>query len=228
MMEVADRTRMDRKGGHLAQMADGRLLLREVAQCPPEDVETFQDIKRHKYFNTNNLWLHLPTLKEVMVERNYRLGLPMIRNAKTVDPRDPDSTAVYQVETAMGTAVSVFPEAQAIRVARTRFAPVKRTDDLLAVRSDAYTLTEDFHIRPSARRQMRRFVISLDDRYYKFVTDLEARFPHGAPSLVNCTRFEVEGDFQFGCGVICCGEVQLVNENEEQQIIPSQAVLGEA
>jgi UTP--glucose-1-phosphate uridylyltransferase len=227
MMEVADRTKMDRKGGHLARHEDGRLVLREIAQCPEEDLATFQDISRHKYFNTNNLWLHLPTLKEVMMERNYRLGLSMIRNAKTVDPRDPDSTPVYQLETAMGTAVSVFPDAQAMRVPRSRFAPVKRTEDLLAVRSDAYTLTQDFHIVPSAYRQMRRFVITSDDRYYKFVSDLEARFPQGAPSLVNCTRFEVKGEFQFGRDVVCRGDVQLTNDSDEPTVIADGAILSD-
>ncbi|MCB8942936.1 MAG: UTP--glucose-1-phosphate uridylyltransferase [Ardenticatenaceae bacterium] len=227
MMEVADRTQMDRKGGHLARQADGRLVLREVAQCPPEDLNSFQDISRHKYFNTNNLWLHLPTLKQVMVERDYRLGLPMIRNAKTVDPRDPNSTPVYQLETAMGTAVSVFAGAQAIRVPRSRFAPVKRTEDLLAVRSDAYTLTEDFHIVPSAYRQMRHFVVTLDDRHYKFISDLDARFPEGAPSLVNCTRFEVKGNFYFGRDVVCSGEVQLVNDSEEPHFVADGAILSD-
>ena len=227
MMEVADRTLMDRKGGHLARQADGRLVLREVAQCPQEDLAAFQDISHHKYFNTNNLWLHLPTLKQVMIERKYRLGLPMIRNAKTVDPRDPNSTPVYQIETAMGTAVSVFADAQAIRVPRSRFAPVKRTEDLLAVRSDAYTLTEDFHIVPSAYRQMRHFVINLDERYYKFVTDLDIHFPQGTPSLVNCTRFEVKGDFYFGRDVVCHGEVQLTNESDEARFVGDEAILSD-
>ena len=61
MMEVADRTGMDRKGGHLARRLDGQLVLRESAQCPPEDAAYFQDVNLHKFFNTNNLWFHLPT-----------------------------------------------------------------------------------------------------------------------------------------------------------------------
>ncbi|MBK7216045.1 MAG: UTP--glucose-1-phosphate uridylyltransferase [Candidatus Promineofilum sp.] len=89
LMEVADRTAADRKGGHLARRPDGRLLLREIAQCPADDLPAFQDIERHRYFNTNNLWLHLPTLRRTLVARNHELDLPMIRNRKTVDPRDP-------------------------------------------------------------------------------------------------------------------------------------------
>jgi UTP--glucose-1-phosphate uridylyltransferase len=225
LMEVADRTHMDRKGGHLAQRGDGRLLLRESAQCPAQDMASFQDITRHKYFNTNNLWLNLPQLKQVLAERTYKLGLPMIRNAKTVDPRDPDSTAVYQLETAMGSAIAVFAEAQAIRVPRSRFAPVKHTDDLLAVRSDAYTLTDEYHIVPSARRQMRHFVVTLDPEHYKFVSDLDHYFPHGAPSLVKCTHFEIKGAFAFGRNVVCQGKVQLINQSDEVITIPDNTTL---
>ena len=58
VMEVTRRTEADRKGGHLAtRRSDGQLLLRETAQCLPEDAESFSNIEKHRYFNTNNLWL---------------------------------------------------------------------------------------------------------------------------------------------------------------------------
>lgn len=224
MMEVADRTEMDRKGGHLARRADGQLLLRESAQTPDADMDSFQDIARHKYFNTNNLWFHLPTLQQVMAERDYLLGLPMIRNSKTVDPRDPASPPVYQLETAMGSAIAVFAGAQAVRVPRSRFAPVKTSNELLAVRSDAFTLTEDYHIVLANGRTAPPIVL-LDMRYYKFISDLEARFPFGPPSLVGCQRLEVKGDLRFGRGVVCQGEVRLINESDGQVVVPDSAVL---
>ena len=226
MMEVADRTEMDKKGGHLAERLDGQLILRESAQCSPENTAEFQNIHRHKYFNTNNLWFHLPTLYRQMKSHNYRLGLPMIRNSKTVDPRDPASPPVYQLETAMGSAITVFGEAQAIRVPRSRFAPVKTTDDLLAVRSDAYTLTDDFRIVPSGSRRMRQFNITLDDCFYKYVHDLDGRFPHGAPSLLENRSLVVEGDFCFGKNVVCRGDVHLVNATNRQIYIPDGTVLS--
>lgn len=223
MMEAADRTPMDRKGGHLARRKeDGRFLLRESAQCPPEDVDTFQDVTRHRYFNTNNLWLNLPTLQRVMEERDYQLGLPLIRNEKTVDPRDPDSTPVYQLETAMGSAVAVFEGAQAIRVPRTRFAPVKTTNDLLAVRSDAFRLTDDYRVMP----ENEQLVVSLDRAFYKFVGQLDGRFPHGAPSLIECDTLTVEGDVKFGRGVVCQGDVHLVNQTKRQVSISTSASLN--
>lgn len=226
MMEVADRTEMDKKGGHLAQRLDGHLVLRELAQCPPENMSEFQDIQRHKYFNTNNLWFHLPTLYRQMQAHDNRLGLPMIRNRKTVDPRDPDSTPVYQLETAMGSAIAVFSEAQAIRVPRSRFAPVKTTDDLLAVRSDAYILTDDYRIVPNGQRRTRQVNISLDGRFYKYVNDLESRFPHGVPSLIKNESLIVKGDFSFGKDVVCQGDVLLCNETDSQIHIPDGTILS--
>lgn len=226
MMEVADRTAADRKGGHLAQMANGQLILRESAQCPPDDEVMFQDITRHKYFNTNNLWLNLPKLKAVMDEKNGVLGLPIIRNAKTVDPRDGDSTAVYQIETAMGSAIAIFEGAGAVRVPRSRFAPVKKTSDLLAVRSDAYVLTEDFRVVENPDRKVGDLVIKLDDDYYKLIDQLEARFPHGAPSLLECERLTVNGDFLFGKNVVVRGAVTLTNTEEQQLVVADGAVLS--
>ncbi len=225
LMEVADRTPADRKGGHLARLKDGRLVLREIAQCPDDDMDAFQDIERHRYFNTNNLWLHLPTLKRVLLERDFRLGLPMIRNRKTIDPRDPDSTPVYQLETAMGSAIAVFDGAQAIRVPRARFAPVKRTDDLLAVRSDAYILTDDYRIVLAPERQGTPPTIELDEEHYRFVSDLDHHFPAGAPSLRCCRQLRVEGEFEFGRRIVLRGDVLLHNPDDDCRIVPDGLLL---
>ncbi len=224
LMEVADRTAIDRKGGHLARRAsDGRLVLRESAQCPSEDLDAFQDIDRHRYFNTNNLWLNLPALKKLLDRNAGLLGLPMIRNSKTLDPRDPASPKVYQLETAMGAAIALFKDAGALRVPRTRFAPVKTCDDLLAVRSDAYRLTDDWQISPDPARLLNPPVVSLDPRYYKLIDDLEARFPDGPPSLISCEQLTVAGDVRFGRGVICRGTVTVSNEMEQ----PAHIAAGE-
>ncbi|NNE43870.1 MAG: UTP--glucose-1-phosphate uridylyltransferase, partial [Gemmatimonadetes bacterium] len=143
LMEACDRTEADKKGGHLARHADGRLILREVAQCPEDEMEAFQDVNVFRYFNTNTLWVNLKQLQRVLDEQDQFLGLPLIRNRKTVDPTDDGSPAVYQLETAMGAAISVFPDACALRVPRERFLPVKTTGDLLGLRSDLYRTTDD-------------------------------------------------------------------------------------
>ena len=227
MMEVANRTKADSKGGHLARRTDGQLILREIAQCPDEDLDAFQDITRHKYFNTNNLWLNLPILKETLAANNYVLRLPMIRNAKTVDPRDKNSPPVYQLETAMGSAIAVFTGSQAIRVPRTRFLPVKTTNDLLVLRSDVYLRQDDLHgivVNPAHSGPLP--LLDLDPDYYKLITELEARFPQGAPFLLACESLTVKGDIKFGKGITVRGQVTLSNDGHRQQIIADQTVLA--
>ena len=62
--QVAERTAADKKGGHLAKRkSDGRLILRESAQTPDEDKDAFEDVTKHKFFNTNNLWVNLDSLQ---------------------------------------------------------------------------------------------------------------------------------------------------------------------
>jgi UTP--glucose-1-phosphate uridylyltransferase len=206
-MEVARRTQADRKGGHIARRrADGRLVLRETAQTPEEDLAALQDVGRHPYVNTNNLWVDLEALSDTLREREGVLGLPIIVNRKTVDPTDPSSPAVIQLETAMGAAIGVFDGARALHVPRRRFAPVKTTNDLLALRSDAYMLRDDKRVELAASREEPPFV-DLDSEYYKLIRDFEARFPAGPPSLVDCDRLVVEGDVTFGRGVVVRGSV---------------------
>ena len=69
---------------------------------------------------------------------NGVLKLPLIKNKKTINPRDSSTPAVFQLETAMGSAIECFENAGAVVVPRERFAPVKTTNDLFILRSDCY------------------------------------------------------------------------------------------
>ncbi|MCD4751162.1 MAG: UTP--glucose-1-phosphate uridylyltransferase [Thermoanaerobaculales bacterium] len=208
LMEAADRTDADRKGGHLCRLKNGRLALRESAQCPGEEQHEFRNIDMYRYFNTNNIWLHLPSLKSLLHENQGVLPLSTIVNHKTLDPRDPGSALVIQLETAMGSAISLFPKAAAIRVPRQRFSPVKTTNDLLGVRSDAYELTDDFRVRLH-RSRFEPPTIELDSRYYKAIDDFDRHFPEGAPSLRRCSSLKVTGDVVFESGVTIIGDVAI-------------------
>jgi UTP--glucose-1-phosphate uridylyltransferase len=225
LMEVADRTEADRKGGHLARRPDGRLVLREIAQTPEADLDAFQDVSRHRYFNTNSLWVSLRALAEALRERDNVLGLPMIVNRKNVDPTDPSSPEVFQLETAMGAAIEVFEGAGALRVPRSRFAPVKTTNDLLALRSDCYVLTEDQHVELAPDREGGPPFVDLDPAHYKLLADFEARFPAGPPSLVRARRFVVRGDVVFGANVVITGDVEVRAAADKQVHIADGTVL---
>ncbi|MEZ5384852.1 MAG: UTP--glucose-1-phosphate uridylyltransferase [Prosthecobacter sp.] len=214
-MEVTRRTESDKKGGHLAvRLRDGRFLLRESAQCLKADEQHFQSIDTHRYFNTNNLWIDLKALKVTLEANDGLIPLPPIMNKKTIDPRDPTSPAVIQLETAMGAAIECFEGAGAIEVSRLRFAPVKTTSDLLAVRSDAYELTDDFCLRLHPDRKGQPPHLHLDQKLCKLVDGLEQNFPH-TPSLLHCQSLLVHGPVECGPGVIFQGDVVIHNHGSD-------------
>lgn len=219
MMEVANRTDADKKGGHLATMkAGGGLTLRESAQCPKDDEKAFQDTTKYAYFNTNNLWVDLVKLKAVFDQNGGSIPLPVMLNDKTVDPRDKKSTKVVQLETAMGAAISCFEGAIAIQIPRSRFAPVKKCDDLIALRSDAYILTEDFRIELAPDRKGVPPTVKLDDAY-KFVDAMDTLIPNGVPSLIGCNSMKIEGKVEFAAGVVVKGDVKFVNKGDEKKVV---------
>ncbi|HAL92896.1 MAG TPA: UTP--glucose-1-phosphate uridylyltransferase [Verrucomicrobia bacterium] len=216
LMEVTARTECDRKGGHLARdRQTGRLLLRESAQCPPGETADFQDISKYRLFNTNNLWLDLEALRDMLRASHGLPPLPLIVNRKTVDPTRPDSPAVVQLEAAMGSAIAGFDRAEALVVPRFRFAPVKTTNDLLAIRSDLYTLGEEHQVALHPLRFTPPPDISLDPRYYKNIADFEPRFAQGAPSLLQCDSLQIDGDIHFGANVRIEGSVHLRNPTDK-------------
>lgn len=225
MMEVANRTEMDRKGGHLArERAAQRLILREIAQCRQAHIGFFQDIERYRYFNTNNIWLDLKQLKSLIVGNDNILGLPMIRNAKTINCQG-RSENVYQIETAIGSAISLFDSALAIIIPRKRFAPVKKSEDLLLLWSDYYVLADDFSIMLNPKRAFDSVNLVLDARYYGSIKQLQARCAKGVPSLVACKSLQIDGDVAFAENVSICGEVVIRNLSASQVTIPNGSLI---
>lgn len=225
LMEVAQRTAIDRKGGHLAKTADGRLILREKAQVGIEDEEDFQNFEKYDSFNTNSIWLDLEVLHKLLIAHNSILPLPVIVNEKRVNPRESNSTEVIQLETAVGSAISLFEGACAVRVPRSRFLPVKTTEDLLRVRSNLFSLNEECEL--CGHEQSLAFPIELDSRYFGHIDQFEARFSKGVPSLLGARAFTVIGDVFFGADVTCHGNTIVKNNAEAPFYIEDEATLGE-
>jgi UDP-N-acetylglucosamine pyrophosphorylase len=219
MMEVCRRTENDKKGGHLAvRSADKQLILRESAQCADADEKDFQNIDKHMYFNTNNLWLRLSDLQKLIDVSGGAIKLPVIMNGKTVDPKDDSSTAVWQLETAMGAAIECFQGATAVEVPRTRFAPVKKCSDLFLLRSDAYVI-EDF--KPVLAKGVDAApTIDLDGKKYKMVPQLDKCTPSGVPSLKECKKLTVKGEVVFSPGTTFVGEVTVKNTSSSPVTLP--------
>eukprot|EP00887_Chlorella_sp_A99_P004156 scaffold23.g4156.t1 len=266
LMEVCEREQSDKKGGHLARHRDGRLILRESAQCPDADKAAFEDVSKHRFFNTNNLWVNLRKLKATLEARAGRraraprsaggaprggrsgagagpraaaapapeasggvLKLPLIKNKKTVNPRDASTEPVFQLETAMGSAIECFEDAGAVVVPRSRFAPVKTCSDLFALRrragsswaaaaraeqlslGDAYRVTEASTVVLAAPQPP---LIKLDDKHYKLVDQMQA-LTRAVPSLISATSLTVKGPVSFGPRLVLKGEVTITNAAAE-------------
>jgi UTP--glucose-1-phosphate uridylyltransferase len=225
LMEVFEGTEADRKGGHIARRrSDGQLVLREVAQTPEDDQESFRDFRRWRYYNSNTLWVDLQVLADTLERADGVLELPLIINRKTVDPRDSNSTPVIQLESAMGAAIGSFSGARLLLVPRTRFVPVKTTDDLLVLRSDVYEVSDELLVEPVPERAEDLPFVELDSTYYKLLDDFESRFPEGAPSLREAKRLVVHGDVTFGRGVVVRGAAE-INVDEPTRLDPD-TVLG--
>jgi UTP--glucose-1-phosphate uridylyltransferase len=220
-IEAVRRTASDKKGGHFAtRKSDGRIILRETAQTLPQDLKALADLERHRFCSTNNLWVDLHALQHAMKERRGVLGLPMIRNVKSVDPADKRSPEVIQIETAMGAAIELFDGARTIEVGRDRFVPVKTTSDLLVLRSDAYSIGDDFVLDQAVETVP--YVELAED--YRTVEAFDKHFPEGVPSLREATSLVVRGDWTFGGKVRVVGDVTL---KKDRGRVETGAVLGE-
>ena len=230
MMEVAEKTPADIKGGHLARQKNGRLILRVAAQCPQEEIAAILDITRYPFSNTNNIWINLNALN-TLFEKDHTIHLTMILNPKTVDPRDENSPPVIQIETAMGAAISLFDGTTAVRVPRSRFFPVKSCNDLLALRSDYYVLGEKDNLRINPKRSAASradtIKIRLDSKFYGKIDLLEERFKQGLPSLVDCESLSIQGDVYFESPVTVKGIVSIKNRQKTPAVIKKGALIDE-
>lgn len=225
MMEVAPRTPADIKGGHIARHRNGRLILRESAQCPKDELGAFRDIKLYKFFNTNNIWIDLDYLEKI-IKKHGAIKLPMIRNPKTLDPRDENSPDVYQIETAMGAAISLFEGATIIKVPPARFFPVKKCSDLLAVRSDRFSFSKENSLILNPNVRSDTIHIDLDQQYYGKIDLFDERFAGGVPSLIHCESLTIEGDVHFEGDITIKGKVVVKNSGTSKAVVKEGTVIS--
>jgi UTP--glucose-1-phosphate uridylyltransferase len=219
IMEVVRRGPSDTKGGHLAQYKkNGQLILREITQCPDDELHIFQDIERYHYFNTNNLWINLEILAEYIKKFSF-VRLPMICNPKHLDPTDLTSPGVYQLETAMGNAISVFENSQAVVVDHARYIPVKKNEQLLAIWSDCYLYDNEKSLYLNPKRSLGPINISLDPKYFAHFDQFSSRFEKGTPSLVDCEKLNIIGDVWFESDVVLKGDVSIENYSDQPLVI---------
>lgn len=212
IMEVTDKTRADVKGGTLIEY-EGRLMLLEIAQVPPDYVDEFKSVSKFRIFNTNNLWANLEAIKRVVVAGE--LNMEVIVNPKHLD-RGMD---VIQLETAAGAAIKCFKGACGINVPRSRFLPVKKTSDLLLLMSNLYDIENGYMTLSSLRSFPTTPLVKLGSSFDK-VKEFLKRF-QGIPDLLELDHLTVSGDVWFGRDVTLKGTVIIIaNHGDRIDIAP--------
>ncbi|MEM7179654.1 MAG: UTP--glucose-1-phosphate uridylyltransferase [Spirochaetota bacterium] len=219
-MEMTPKTLADTKGGAIyRKTVDGKFLgleLLETAQVPTEFEHEFSGMGKFRTFSTNNLWVNLKTLQEKLSQGPLQLSL--IVNPKNVAGKD-----VIQLETAMGSAIRSFQKTKGIIIPRTRFAPVKKCEDILIRRSDSYLLNEDYSLSVNPKRKelgLEENLVSLDSQFYKKIGDFEERFLI-YPSLLECRSFKVVGEVIFDIIIKTKGDVIFENKTGKAQKVSS-------
>jgi UDP-N-acetylglucosamine pyrophosphorylase len=227
LLEVAERTRMDVKGSHVARFKQGgRLLVRELAQTIESEHSCFYDFHTHRLFNTNSLWISLRSLKEKLDACDGVMPLPVVRNPKHVVPTDKATPAVFQLECAVGTAIQLFNETDAVIVPRSRFSPVKMCNDLLAVRSDCYVVNGDGSVSLAPERDGMPPEVTLDTEHFAHYDKFEELMAGTTPSLLLCNSLTISGSVRLSQGTKFVGDVTVLNEATDRKVLPPGTYSG--
>jgi hypothetical protein len=120
----------------------------------------------------------------------------------------------------MGAAIECFDHASAIVVPRSRFAPVKTTSDLLALRSDAYRVAEDWRVLLANKHDALPPTVDLDPNHYKLVDQLDEKLAAGVPSLKDCCELTVRGPVSLSSSNVFRGKVRITNPSNETRTLP--------
>jgi len=216
VMEVTDKTLADVKGGTIIDY-NGTVKLLELAQVPSKHVQEFKSIKKFKIFNTNNLWIKISGLKQV-VESEVLKNIDIIPNMKSVR-----KNKCIQLETAAGAAISFFNKAQAVNVPRSRFLPVKGCSDLLVVQSELYK-TENGSLIANPERPFPTIPIIKLGPEFRMVADYEQRIG-GQVDIIELDRLTISGNVFLGRNVTLKGSVIIIANTGSRIDIPDGAIL---
>lgn len=219
VMEVTAKTEADVKGGTLVEY-EGKVRLLELAQVPKEFVHEFVSLEKFKVFNTNSVWVSIKAIRR-LVESKALAGMELIENNKKL----PDGRQVIQLERAMGAAIRFFKGSHGIEVPRSRFLPVKKTDDLLLIQSNLYLRNREGElVMNPARKLPGTPLVKLDAEHFGAVKQFNARFA-SIPDILDLSHFTVSGDVTFGFDVSIKGTVIVVAHPGNVIDIPAGSVL---
>ena len=216
VMEVTDKTKADVIGGTLIKYKE-KLRLLEISQVPKDYVEDFKAVSKFRIFNTNNLWVQLPAIKNLV--ESHMLCMEIITNNTQINNGD----KIIELSTAIGAAVKCFNHSIGVNVPRSRFLPVKTCSDLLLVMSNLYNMSNGTLLMSSQRQFSTTPFVKLGN-YFKKVKEFLKRFD-GIPDIIDLDHLTVAGDVTFGRGIVLRGTVIIIANHGERIDIPSGTIL---
>lgn len=216
-MEVTKKTRTDIKGGTLIDYEDTMKLM-EIAMVPKNKKNEFTSVKKFKIFNTNNLWINIKELKNILSKGD--LNLDIITNSKVVKGEH-----IIQLETAVGSAVKCFNSTAGIVVPRSRFTPIKTCSDLFLCSSNLYAANKGtLTLNKNRINQVSLPVVKLIGKNFQKIKNFDNSFGN-IPDIVDLDVLTVTGNVTFGENVILRGIVIICCPEGGRIDIPDGAIL---
>lgn len=200
LIELTPKKDTDVKGGTIVR-SNGRLTLWEIAQVEDNQLDLF---KSQPYFNTNNIWVNVNALIDI-IEAN-QLSMDLILNNKSKN-----NYSFIQMEYAMGSAIQSFHDANALIVPRQRFFPIKKTSDLLLLLSDYTELDSSGHFSWNENHiidLMLQPPFDTVDGFFKYFKVF--------PSIRSLNSLALKGKIHFNCPIQFKNNVEIILSHDEE------------
>jgi len=205
------------KGGTLIEL-NGRLMHLEIPQVPADKIDVFCSLDVFKIFNTNNIWVNLRAVKEKL--ECGGITMEILANKKKLS----NGCDVIQLETSIGGAIRNFDKPLSVIVGRHRFLPVKSTNELLSLMSNAYYVDTDDYVLKLNPQITRGPIITLSPEF-RAVEEFLSRFSAGIPDMSQLVRLNVIGNVSFGRNVKLVGDVTIEAEKDQLLLIEDESVI---
>ncbi|KAL6124631.1 hypothetical protein ACLB2K_077143 [Fragaria x ananassa] len=173
-------------------------------------------MERFKLVDTGSLWVNVRAIKKLLDTDELRIEDISVS-------KETESDQVLLQETAVGSAIRFFKNAIGVSVPNSQFLSMKKTSDLLLLKSNLYTYDEGVVVRNIARTNPANPVIELGPEFEK-VSDLLSRFK-SMPDIIDLDSLNVTGDVWFGAGITLKGKVAIHAKPGMKLEIPDGVVL---
>jgi len=211
--EVTPKTLSDIKGGIFIRVGK-EIRLVESSQIPEEYVGEFKGASAFKFFNTNNLWIHLPSLKK-LIESNS-IYTDVISNVKNLE----NNLRIIQLESAISSAICSFKNPKCLEVSRQRFMPIKNCEDLMPLLGKLIQINADGFCHQKA---LNLPLIKLG-KQFKSLVDFNERVSKNI-DITKLLHLTVSGDVNFGKNITLKGNVIIIAPDGSHICIPDNSVL---